>query len=414
MLRPSPAADRKAAKASSARSASRPSRQAFKAPDLLGLRLRIGGKEAAVAAGQERRGFACFISIDADHDLLAAFDRLKPLGGAFDQPLLHVGIFDRPNGAAQPLDGLEFLARRVLQLVDLRGDRRRPVEDIIELQEIGFIGDDLLQAKRPLLIPGPRQSQSLVPGRQLHGPGTGRFGKRNGQHFQEDAIDVVFRLLFGQTQRIHLNAIAESAILFLLNTITLAADFIPKLAKGPHLANFGDETKARVHEEGNAAHDLGKGRVGHLAGGLDRVEHGNGRRQRIGQFLNRRGTGFLQMIGTNIGRIPARHLFDRKGHHVGNQTQGRLGRKDIGPARKIFLDDVVLRRPRQLVSVQTPVSPPARCRERSSQAAGALMVMEVFMRSSGISAKSSRMSPRWAIGTPTLPTSPRASGWSES
>ncbi len=50
----------------------------------------------------------------------------------------------------------------------------------------------------------------------------------------------------------------------------------------------------------------------------------------------------------------------------------------------------------------------------SSHAAGALIVIDVFMRSSGMPSNSVRMSPRWLIGTPTLPTSPRASGWSES
>ena len=38
----------------------------------------------------------------------------------------------------------------------------------------------------------------------------------------------------------------------------------------------------------------------------------------------------------------------------------------------------------------------------------ALIVIEVFICSSGISSKSVRMSPRWQTGTPTLPTSPRA------
>jgi hypothetical protein len=41
-----------------------------------------------------------------------------------------------------------------------------------------------------------------------------------------------------------------------------------------------------------------------------------------------------------------------------------------------------------------------------------LIVIEVFICSSGISSNSVRMSPRWLTGTPTLPTSPRASSWS--
>ncbi len=45
----------------------------------------------------------------------------------------------------------------------------------------------------------------------------------------------------------------------------------------------------------------------------------------------------------------------------------------------------------------------------SSQAAVALIVIEVFIWSSGMPRSSVRMSPSWAIETPTLPTSPRAS-----
>jgi hypothetical protein len=42
------------------------------------------------------------------------------------------------------------------------------------------------------------------------------------------------------------------------------------------------------------------------------------------------------------------------------------------------------------------------------------MVIEVFMLPSGMPVNSARMSPRWQTGTPTLPTSPLASTWSES
>src|SRR5664280_707363 len=42
------------------------------------------------------------------------------------------------------------------------------------------------------------------------------------------------------------------------------------------------------------------------------------------------------------------------------------------------------------------------------------MVMEVFIFASGMPSKSARMSPMWLIGTPTLPTSPRASSSSGS
>jgi hypothetical protein len=46
----------------------------------------------------------------------------------------------------------------------------------------------------------------------------------------------------------------------------------------------------------------------------------------------------------------------------------------------------------------------------SSQGAVALIVIEVFIWSSGRPLNSARMSPMCETGTPTLPTSPNASG----
>ena len=50
----------------------------------------------------------------------------------------------------------------------------------------------------------------------------------------------------------------------------------------------------------------------------------------------------------------------------------------------------------------------------SSHAAVALIVIEVFISPSGMPSISVAMSPRWETGTPTLPTSPRASSSSGS
>ena len=57
----------------------------------------------------------------------------------------------------------------------------------------------------------------------------------------------------------------------------------------------------------------------------------------------------------------------------------------------------------------TPCASAVAMYSESSQAAGALIVIDVFMRSSGMPSNRVRMSPRCEIGTPTLPTSPLAS-----
>ena len=50
----------------------------------------------------------------------------------------------------------------------------------------------------------------------------------------------------------------------------------------------------------------------------------------------------------------------------------------------------------------------------NSHIAVALIVIDVFISSSGMPSNSVRIAPRCGTGTPTLPTSPRASGWSGS
>ena len=49
-----------------------------------------------------------------------------------------------------------------------------------------------------------------------------------------------------------------------------------------------------------------------------------------------------------------------------------------------------------------------------SHIAVALMVIDVFISSSGMPSNSVRMAPRYGTGTPTFPTSPAARGWSAS
>ena len=62
----------------------------------------------------------------------------------------------------------------------------------------------------------------------------------------------------------------------------------------------------------------------------------------------------------------------------------------------------------------TPCSSATTMYRASSHAAVALIVIEVFISPRGMPSISAAMSPRWEIGTPTLPTSPRASSSSGS
>ena len=140
--------------------------------NLVLLDCRIDDHDAAIARRQ-RRGFALLPTVDADDDGFIGLDPVQTGGVRFDQPRLHV--FDRGDGAAHLVQRLQLGAGAGFQFLDLGGDGGVAVEKIAIFQKVGLIGDDLLHAQRPLLVPGARQAQRLVPGWQLHGAGAGVF-----------------------------------------------------------------------------------------------------------------------------------------------------------------------------------------------------------------------------------------------
>ena len=235
-----------------------------------------------------------------------------------------------------------------LQLLDLARDLAAAVEDVAVFQQVGLEGHDLLQAQRPLLVPRPRQAERLVPGGQLHRAGARVLAHHHGQHFQQDAVDVVLRLLLGEAERIHLHAVAEQALLGVGHAVAIEREVLPQLGERPHLAHLGDEADAGIDEEGDAADDLREIGLGHLAARAHRVEHGDGVGERKGQLLHRRRARFLQVIAADVHRVPLGNLAVGEADRVGRQPERGLGREDVGPAREIFLDDVVLRRALQL------------------------------------------------------------------
>ena len=318
-----------------------PGAPGFELTDLFGFHRRIDDHDG-VEAARQRRWFRFEIAVDADDDEFAAFDLAQTAGPAFDQAALHV--IDGGDSSAHFFDGCEFGSGFFLQRCDLLGDLGRAFEDIGVFEQIGFIGEDLLHPQRPLLIPGPGKPERLVPGRQLDGAGASVLRQRDSQHFEQNAIDVVFSLRLGQTQRVDLHAVPEQPVLGVCHAVALARDLVPHFGECAHLAHFGDEAHSGVDEKRHAADDVAEFSFWHLAGRLDRIEHGDAGRQRESELLHRCRAGFLQMIGADVGRVPLRNVLGREHDGVLDQPQRWLWRENIGTARQIFLDDVVLDR----------------------------------------------------------------------
>ena len=203
--------------------------------------------------------------VHADHDLFAPLDRLEPAGVGFDELRLQRPGLDRLDRAAHRVDGGDLGERLALQLGDQRRDLLAAVENVAELEQVGLVGHDLLQAQRPLLVERARQAERLVPRRQLHGAGAGVLRQHHRQHLDQDPIGVVLRLLLGEAERVDLDAVAEAPLRRVAHAEPVAGDLVPQLDEGPHLGEFGHEAHAGVDEERDAADHVGEGLLVDLA-----------------------------------------------------------------------------------------------------------------------------------------------------
>ena len=236
------------------------------------------------------------------------------------------------------------------QRADLLLDHDRPVEDVaFVLEDVGLERHHLLNAQRPLLVPRPRQAERLIPRRQLDRAGARLLRQRHGERLQDDALDVVLRLLGGEPERIDLYAVAEAPLARLADAVALGGEPVPQPRERLQLADLLDEADAGVDEERELADDVGNRDAGAL---LHPIEDCAGVREREGDLLHRRRPGLLQVVAAQVHRVPRRDLADRVLDDVGGEAQRLLGREDVRAAREELLDDVVLGRAAQLAVIR--------------------------------------------------------------
>ena len=110
------------------------------------------------AAGQQRRGLGLGVAVDADDDLLAGLDAADPLAVGVDERGLHV--VDGVDRAAVLVDDRHLRARALQQLGHEPVHDLRALEEVGVLEQVGLVGQHLLDAQRPLLVPRARQARA--------------------------------------------------------------------------------------------------------------------------------------------------------------------------------------------------------------------------------------------------------------
>jgi hypothetical protein len=134
----------------------------------------------------------------AHHLDLAALDLRHPVAVRLHEAGLHVG--HRFHGAPLLLDHAHLGARRLGELAHQAIHHHRPLEDVRVIEQVGLVGEDLLDPKAPLLIPGARQAQGLVPRRELDRACARIAAERHRERLEHDPGHVVFRLRLGQPE----------------------------------------------------------------------------------------------------------------------------------------------------------------------------------------------------------------------
>ena len=222
------------------------------------------------------------------------------------------------------------------------------------------------------------------------------------QRLQRDADDVVVRLLRGQRAARGLRVEAQLLGARAGGAEPIAHEPRPQPARRAELGDLLEKVVVRVEEERQPLSE----RVD-VEPGVDRRLHvGDRVGERERDFLHRRRSRFADVIAADRDRVPVRQLALAERKDVGDDPQRRARRIDVGAARDVLLEDVVLNRARERRRGARPAAARPRHRATSRMIAVALIVIDVETRSSGMPSNSSAMSSIESMATPTRPTSP--------
>ena len=118
----------------------------------------------------------------------------------------------------------------------------------------------------------------------------------------------------------------------------LAHDPRPQAARGAELGDFFEQVVVRVEEERQL-----RGEIVHAQACVNGGLHvGDAVGERESHFLHGGRTGFADVIARDRNRVPVGDFLGAVRENIGDQTHRRRRREDVGSARGVFLQDVVL------------------------------------------------------------------------
>ena len=127
----------------------------------------------------------------------------------------------------------------------------------------------------------------------------------------------------------------------------LAHDARPHAARGAELRDLFQKIAVRVEEERQPRRELVD-----VESGVDgRLHIGHAVAQREGDFLHGGRSGLAHVIAGDRNRVPLGNVLVGPGKHVGDDAHGLLRRIDVGAARDVFLEHIVLHGAGELADV---------------------------------------------------------------
>ena len=174
-----------------------------------------------------------------------------------------------------------------------------------------------------------------------------RAAKHRRQRLQRHAHDVVVGLLRGQRAAGGLRVEAQLLRARIGGAEPVAHDARPQPPRRAELGDLLEEVVVRVEEEREPLAE----RV-HVEPGVDAgLDVGDAVRKRERHLLHGRRARLADVIPADRDRVPLRHLALAERDDVGDDPERGARRIDVGAARDVLLQDVVLDRAGQLTCV---------------------------------------------------------------